>query len=142
MKPKTPIWTLLIISFIAFNLAGCGKDEIKDNDYKQDIKNKLLGLWIEFYPREDSLRTYEFTEQDSIIQKHLWYDNDNRLSYYFQIIAKDSIKVIRDWEVEESIKETTHKLTFYSNDTLKIKQFLPVLYGLTGFEDVKLYKTE
>ncbi len=86
MNTKTQIWTLLIISFTVFNLASCGKEEIKDNDYKQDIKNKLLGLCIELSPT-DSLRTYEFTEQDSIIQKKLWYENDDRLSYYFQIIA-------------------------------------------------------
>jgi len=140
MKTKIPIWTLLIISFTAFNLAGCGKEEIKDNYDKQELKKKLLGLWIELSP-SDSLRTYEFTEHDSIIQKNLWYENDDRLSYYFQIIASDSIKVIRDWEIEESKKETTHKLTFYSNDTLKIIQFLAIDYGY-GFEDVKLYKTE
>jgi|GEM_PF-3330380 len=140
MKTIKSVCALLIIYFTALFLAGCGKEEIKNNDDKQDIKNKLLGLWIELSPG-DSLRTYEFIEQDSIIRKNLWYENDDRLSYYFQIIASGSIKVIRDWEIEESRKETIHKLTFHSKDTLKIKQFLAVDYGF-GFEDVKLYKTE
>jgi len=142
MKTKTPIWTLLIISFTAFNLAGCGKEEIKNNDDKQDIKNKLLGLWIELYPC-DSCSSYRFTEQDSIIQKRLLHENDDTLaSYYFQIIANDSIKVIRDWEIDESLKETTHKFIFHSDDTLEIKKFLPTIYGVFRFKDVKLYKTE
>ncbi len=135
---------MVLTSLSFFFLIGCKKenDPVEDNplpvDEIQETRNNLLGKWIQISPC-DSCHLYEFTEQDSIIETFIRMDQ--RLYYYFQITAPDSIKVLRDWKIEEYRKETSHKLLFHSDDTLTLIQFLAVDYGF-GFEDIKLYRVE
>jgi len=112
----------------------------KDDDFNLvDLKNKLVGKWIEV-SLCDSCHTITIDENDVIYIDTKW-DNPT-LSMSYQVIAEDSIKVIRNWEIESEKKTTTHSFVFYTNDTLEIKQFMAVDYGVAGFEDIKLYKSK
>lgn len=135
----------LNVLFIVFILlAGCSND-IVDVDNEEltveelKLKSGLLGEWIELSPC-DSCNMLIFTKNDSILQESLL--GHGYLSSSFEIVAKDSIRVKRNWELEEIKKTTTHKIIFHSKDTLEIKWFLPVDYGVFGFEDIKLYKSK
>ncbi len=125
---------LLLCSLSA--LGGCEGDRPEE---KKDftVKSKLVGTWIEQLPC-DSCNTIMFTDMDSVIQ--ISNLSGERLPATFQILPNDSIKVTRFWEIENHKKATSHKILFNSTDTLKILQFLPVDFGLTGFDDVKLVK--
>jgi hypothetical protein len=133
---------LVITSIFLYVLIGCKKENDSEDiilpiDEVQETRKKLIGTWIELSPC-NSCHLFEFTEQDSIIETFIRMDL--RVYYYFQITAPDSIKVLRDWKIDEHRKETTHKLLFHSDNTLTLIQFLAVDYG-TGFADIKLHKT-
>lgn len=129
--------TINLLKILGILIIGisCSKDEPEEIT----LRDKLIGNWIEVLPC-DSCNTFTFTEDDTIFQKNN-LDN-NILTSSYQFITNDSIIVTRNWEIEESKKTSKHKLNFYTNDTLEIKQFLPVDYGITGFEDIKLNKTK
>jgi hypothetical protein len=106
---------------------------------ESEIKMKLVGTWIEQMPC-DSCNTFQFSDNDSIIQINNL--SGEKLPATYQIISDDSIMVTRLWEIEQNKKTTSHEIIFHSSDTLEILQFLPVDFGLTGFENVKLYKSK
>lgn len=112
--------------------SGCEEDSVS-------IHDQLIGKWTEYAPCK-SCNTFLFTQSDSIIQINT--KTNERLFAYFEITSNNTIKVKRDWELEDSKQITNHEIHFYSNDTLEISQFLPVDYGLFGFEDVKLVRNK
>jgi len=139
MKIIYQLLLLILLTLIAFSCWNCISDNNEDMiDDLSTTKNNLVGDWIEIFPC-DSCRTLVFDENDTIYQKDTWYEN-TPLVIYYQVIAKDSILVTRNWEIESEKKTTKHKLIFHTADTLELIQFLAVDYGITGFEDIKLGK--
>ena len=132
---------LCFLILLSFSLGSCLKDEQpeKDGNYDDVLKSKLNALWMQIEPC-DSCYTVQFTEHDSIILINTI--SKERLLATFEVISKDSIKIMRDWELEESKLVTFNRLLFYSDDTLEILKFLPVDYGVADFEDIKLHKTK
>lgn len=126
---------LIILTSIFLIGICCSKENSEKN---QTINNKLIGEWIEISPC-DLCNTLTFSDNDTIYQKSKWDKTSLRL--FYQLLTEDSVKVIRNWEIEPKNKTTNHKIVFYSNDTIVIKQFMAVDFGITGFEDIKLYKT-
>jgi len=103
------------------------------------FKDKLVGKWIEISPCE-SCHVFTFSQNDTVYQKFK-FDNAIYCSHY-NVTSEDSIQVVRDWEIEQDKKTTRHNVIFLSNDMIIIEQFMPVDYGITGFNDIKLIKTE
>jgi len=56
-------------------------------------------------------------------------------NYFYKVLSKDLISV--KWE-SNTFKSFSY--SFKSTDTLVIKQFLPVDYGITGYQDILLIK--
>lgn len=127
---------LLFLTTIFLSSISCSKS---DSEKNQPLKDKLIGKWIEVSPC-DSCWTLTFSNNDTIYQKSKW---DNTIySSFYKVISNDSILVIRNWEIEAEKKKTYHEVVFYSNDTILIRQFMAVDYGITGFEDIKLAKSK
>lgn len=125
----------LVAVFFLF-ATSCSEDEPRK---KTSLKDKLIGEWIEISPC-DSCNVFTFSQNDTIYQKSKSDDTIYRL--FFQTINNDSILVTRIWDIEQNKKTTKHKILFFSDNSLMIKQFTPVDFGTTGFEDIKLNKTE
>jgi hypothetical protein len=127
----------LFLAGILLFATSCCKDE---PEKEPTLKDKLIGKWIEVSPCENCNRTYTFSNNDTIYLKSKW--DETIYPSFYQAISNDSILVIRNWEIEAKKKTTKHKVVFYSNDTVLINQFLPVDFGITGFEDITLAKSE
>jgi hypothetical protein len=83
-------------------------------DERELLKSKLLGEWVR--SGEEDSYIYDFSDNDTIYIKTPESDTIDRWPY--QTITADSIQIIRDW--------TTHnKVVFYSNDSIRIEDFLP-----------------
>lgn len=134
---------LLVLGIICTTFcATCndiGKNDINEPSKEQTLKDKLIGKWTELSPCE-KCKTFTFLQNDSIYQTVKSDDTTYSLSYV--VINNDSIQVTRNWDIEQAKKTTKHKVVFLSIDTIKINQFLPVDFGITGFEDIKLIKSE
>ena len=126
---------LFLAGFLLF-ATNCSNDE---PEKEQTLKDKLIGNWTELLPCENC-NTFTFLQNDSIIQTTK--SDDTTYSLSFVVINKDTIQVSRNWDIEQVKKTTKHKIVFLSNDTVIINQFLPVDFGITGFEDIKLTKSE
>lgn len=123
----------LLVLFLL--LISCSNSEQVE---KQKLKDILLGEWIEISPCE-SCNTLIFSPNDTIYLKN---QSDTRVyRMHYQIISNDSIEVTRIWDIEENKKTTNHKAIFLTNEILLLNQFMPVDYGITGFEDIKLTKS-
>ncbi len=116
---------LIMASFLI--ISSCSKE----GGQGQTLKNNLIGKRVEISPCESS-NTPTFSTNDTIDQKFK-FDATTYL-FYYQIISNDPIKVIRDWDIEENKKNPVHKVTFLTNDTMLLRQFMAVDYGITGFE--------
>lgn len=125
---------LLLFSLILLS-SSCTKNETTENTV---VDNNLIGSWVEISPCE-GCRKYTFN-YDSIFQTANYDKTTYNLSY--KIINDDSIQVTRNYEIEQQRKTTKHKFVFISSDTIRIEQFLAVDFGITGFEDVILIKSE
>lgn len=119
--------TLLIFIIILF-ANGCEKTE------DTNLKDKFIGEWIEVQPCP-SCHTYFFSENDTLYIS----EENGTIKASYSILSEDSIRVkwINPWT---KTVETHNKYVFYTNDSLKLVQFMPVLIGLTGFTDVTLTK--
>lgn len=136
---------LLFIILLSIFWTYCSKDENNPHENGQQdnsnsiLKQKLIGSWLEYAPC-DSCYILTFETNDTIVQLNT--SNDKKVYYTYEILSDDSIRVTRLWEILPDIKTTEHKINFIHNDTIELVQFFAVSYGITGFEDVKLYKTE
>ena len=126
---------LLLTGFLLFGIS-CSKDE---PEKEQTLKEKLIGKWTEVSPCE-SCNTFTFLQNDSILQTVKF--DDTIYSLFYVVLDNDSIQVTRNWDIEQTKKTTKHKVVFLSSDTIRIIQFLPVDFGITGFEDVTLTKSK
>ncbi len=140
---KTIKLLFLILSSSVWTCCSKEETETPENG-KQDttdftVKSKLIGIWVEFHPC-DSCFVLTFESNDTIVQLNT--SSDEELHYAYEILSDDSIKVTRLWDILSEVKTTEHKINFINNDTLELIQFFAVSYGITGFEDVKLYKTK
>jgi len=124
---------IVVIISVAFMFLTCGCETEEDITF-----NKLIGEWTEVSPCS-SCSTFSFDRNDTI---YLEYNLVNIvLKMHYQVIAGESIEITRGYEFEQGKKTTKHKLVFYENNELEIKQFKAVDYGITGYEDVKLKKS-
>ncbi len=126
---------LFLAGFLLFAI-NCSKDE---TDKEQTLKDKLIGKWIEVSPCENC-NTFTFSQNDSIFQTVK--SDDTIYSLFYVVLNDDSIQVTRNWDIEQTKRTTKHKVIFLSSDTIRINQFLPVDFGITGFEDVILTKSK
>ena len=134
---------LLVIMLLL--ASACSKDETnlktveteEETEIETTVKKKLVGTWVEISPCE-GCRIYTFNN-DSIFQT-MNYDKTT-YNLFYKIINDDSIQVTRDYEIEQHRKTTIHRVVFISSDTIRIEQFLAVDFGITGFEDVTLIKS-
>ena len=114
---------------------SCDKN---DSIESQNLNVEILGDWIEISPCEDC-NTLTFSKEDTIYLKNQSDPTIYKLLYHLE--KTDSIKVIRLWEIEDSKKTSTHKIGISPNNILFLEQFMPVDYGVTGFEDITLTKS-
>lgn len=134
MKRRYVALLFIFVFFASLNL-NCKKDEGSLNE--KQLIGKLIGEWIETSPC-DSCLSIAFNADDTIF---LYNNLDNTiLTLTYQVISKDSIEVVRNWEIELDRKKTKHRAIFFTNDTLEITQFLAVDHGITGFDDIKLFR--
>ena len=87
---------------------------------------KLIGTWEDYMSNANPLSVI-FTKRDSVIEDY------TRGTY--NVIYKDSIEVIRP-ELDKIYSK--HKIIFSGNDTLRLRQFTRVGYGITGYADLFL----
>ena len=96
----------------------------------ETLKNILIGEWVEVSPCE-SCNTLTFSTNGTIYLKYI--SDVTTYLFYYQTVSSNSIKVVRDWDIEENKKTTVHEVTFLTTDTLLLRQFMAVDYGITGF---------
>ncbi len=128
---------LLLIGIFLIGIC-CSKESPEPDPQNEwiETKNKLIGTWTDL--NTFSCYTYVFTETDTIYWKADYWDESLTLTY--QVVAEDSIKVTRNWKIEEAKKTSTHKLIFHSDDTFEIIKFLPTAASVSNWNDVTLYK--
>ncbi|MDE5606320.1 MAG: hypothetical protein K2I68_03365 [Bacteroidales bacterium] len=97
------------------------------------LKEKLWGEWHEIH-RNAQGNTYVFSPNDTIYLKPR-YNNIYSMSY--RITSENTIEVKRLWDASAP---TQHTVSFLSNDTLFLGQFISVKDGVTEFADIKLMK--
>jgi hypothetical protein len=85
-------------------------------DERELLKSKLLGKWVR--SGEEDSYIYAFSDNDTIYIKTP--EGDTPYKWPYQAIAGDSIQITSLWNW------TTHnKVVFYSNDSIRIEDFLP-----------------
>jgi hypothetical protein len=128
----------LIISIAMLTVASCTKEQNPQTNKTDETKKQLLGEWYNpnYVEGCDTCEKFIFTEEGEIMQ----VNPNETLKYLFTLLSKDSISVTREWNIEFERKHTTHLITLITSDSLKIKQFLAVDYGVSNFVDVVLFK--
>lgn len=122
---------LYLMVFIA--CASCRAEHVEET-----MKSRLMGIWIEVEPCKGCSELH--FGDNSIAQKHKF--NPEELLASYKIVGKDSIEVTRLWDIEANKKVTRHQIRFLSSDSIVIKAFSPVDYGITGFEDIKMIRVK
>ncbi|MDR1122320.1 MAG: hypothetical protein LBM08_15600 [Dysgonamonadaceae bacterium] len=86
-----------------------------DDSQGQDLlKSKLLGEWVVANQKNSCI--YSFADDDTLYIKT--EEGNTIVQWPYQTIAEDSIRIMQTW--------TTHnKVVFYSNDSIRISDFLP-----------------
>ena len=97
-------------------------------------KSLILGEWEEF---SECKKCHSLNFKSSGELNFIDNLGKTQEDYFYKILSKDSIGVKKG-----SNKFENFKYTFITTDTLEIKQFIPVDYGITGFQDIKLHKTK
>jgi hypothetical protein len=102
---------------------GQRPDDLQEQDL---LKSKLTGEWVVSGHKDSYI--YTFADNDTVYIKNREGDTIDKWPY--QTIAEDSIRIIRNW--------TTHsKVVFYSNDSIRINDFILDIITLE-FSDVVL----
>jgi predicted nucleic-acid-binding Zn-ribbon protein len=116
--------TLKFLLFVVLALSmgvTCSEDNTveqkPDDSQGQDLlKGKLTGEWVVSGQKNSFI--YTFADNDTVYIKTQEGDTPDKWPY--QTIAADSIRIVRNW--------TTHnKVVFYSNDSIRISDFIPSL---------------
>lgn len=117
---------------LGFLLSGCEKPVTPTSQ----LKDKFLGEWNEIHNNAKG-GTYVFSSNDTIYLKPRYNNDIYAMSY--RIISENTIEVKRLWD-GASAKPTRHAVSFLSNDTLFLGQFISVNDGVTEYTDIKLIK--
>ena len=119
------ILSLIIISVIGY--IGCiDNGSITPNEGDVPLlKLKLKGEWIEVPPYDFSEKQYvTFSQNDTIYQKY--ESEDIVYRSYYEVIAKDSILIVREWETDLDIKTSRNKIIFREDNHIFIEGFIPL----------------
>jgi hypothetical protein len=98
----------------------------------EEAAARILGEWEEF-SQCNKCHTLIFESGGKL----KFIDNLGKIEqqYSYKFSTKDSISIKKDSNNFENFK-----YCFTAKDTLEIKQFLPVIYGITGYQDILLIK--
>lgn len=103
------------------------------------IHSNLIGKWADITSKGSYLIIHISDDEISI---HDQYDDDVLMANY-QLISTDSMKIDRQWRLEAGKSNTENEFSLSrGKDTLIIRNFLPVDYGISQFQDVKLCKID
>ena len=132
--------TLTLISSIILLLAvSCKKEPNPQTKEIEETKKLLFGEW--YFPDYlhavnecDTCAKVIFQENDSM----LFMLPDKHVFIFYKVTAKDSIEVIRPFEeVDNSFRNTTHKISFIGVDTIHIQGFVRAPNGVRDVEFVR-----
>ncbi len=119
---------------LILQLVGCSQN---DSNEMQNSQDEIIGTWTEISPCE-FCNTLNIS-RDTIFLKNKSDERTYKMLYRFEL--KNHIHVTRLWEIEEDKRSTRHEIKFLTDGTLILQQFMPVDFGITGFEDITLSKT-
>ena len=131
--------TGLLVFALSGVVASCSKEVPTEptEDYGA-IQRQLLGEWYEVL-RCDSCRRYTFTSEKEILQQST--NDDYILLHKYTFIDSNTLRISREFDIQDYRKVSNNLLVFLTSDTLVIHDLLATHdTGANKFYDVTMVK--
>lgn len=127
------------VLFLSIAFWSCSDDIYDEKDVSgsktiEQVKKDILGVW------DCSFNEIVIIDSDSMTFFSEYDKSEIREKIVYNIFHIDSLSTRRPQFIEEKYKFSKHELVFFNKDSVLIKQFVPVFFGTTGFEDITLVR--